>query len=421
MSQQHSAISTMSGLPTVLTCCALVLVVPAFCAATDDSLESIQSRIAALSAKRASSTTGRFSVNGTNRLENASLMGWCEDIADRVESITGVPLPFEKRAVRLVVQAGVTAAPGGVAVRHGLQAGRCLHRVSLRDYDAAYALRGRQALCRVMLSSYVDKSLSAVLALPPWLWKGVEQNLLPSARNENIEHVLSAWRAGELASIWEIVGDGEGEDPRQLAIEGQDRLSAYGVFVRWLSALPGRKKRFQVLFERLVSGVPVTVESLQSLVVPVDAPTRADEAWDLWLLRQRHVVRTLGSVSTRTIDELRSELLIYPGACGIPLDVELPRRAALARLLPFRRSDWVSAFIRSKRRRLDLLAAGRAEAFQSIVAELGEILSALESDASDIVLLQRLDTAEAALDYLAARVRAAGGALVDSDAQETDN
>jgi hypothetical protein len=423
-SQMHprrcGAIPTMVGFPFVLTCCALLLA-PALCVVADDSRDALRSRIAAISSQSAHSISGRFAVVGSNRLENVSLMDWCEDIADRIESLTGLPSTLGRRSVQFSVQEGTTETPGGVAIRHAQQGKKRIHRIFLRNYAAAYTPRGRQAICRVVLADYVEGPIDALLSLPPWLWKGAEQNLLPTVRIEGFERVLALWRAGKLISVWDLVGEGQGDDPRQSAMEGQDRLAAYGAFVKWLSVMPGRRARFRALFAKVASGQSITVKTLGPLVTATGDRMRVDEAWDRWLLRQRHIVYTPGAVSTRTVDQLRSELLIYPGACGIPLDVELPRRATMVWLVELRRRPWVSTFVRNKRQRLDLLAAGRSEAFQAIVTELGEFLSALESDAADVVLLAHLKTADAALNYLAERVQAAGGILTEPAATEVQN
>ena len=196
---------------------------PTLCADEPLSIDEIQSRIAAIAERSSSSASGNFIVTGANRLENVGLVGWCEDIQERIETITGLPVPFKQRTVRLIVQAGGVAAPGGVVVRHTQQGGELIHRVHLRDSAAAYDRRGRQAICLAIMAGYVGPSISAILELPPWLWKGMEQNLSPDIRAANMEQALARWRTGELDSVWQIVGPG-GPDPRQAAIEVQNRL-----------------------------------------------------------------------------------------------------------------------------------------------------------------------------------------------------
>ncbi len=387
------------------------VLMPSFCAATDDTLESIRSRIAAISEMSSRSISGHFIVTGTNRLENVALASWCEEVTDRVESVTGFSLPFNNRTVHLNVSAENAALPEVLYVQVVRRGNQWFHLVYLEDYDVAYSSEGLQRLCASLLAAYVGVSLNATEpAFPPWLVKGVEQNLWPKVRAENIEKVLALWRSGGLISFWDILGDGSPVPPDRL--DDPQRLAAYGVFVHWLTDLPTRQKRFQALFKQLSAGQPLTMEKL-TLLVSEGGELRADEAWERWLIQQEHVVYALGMVSTRLIDQLRSELLIYPGVCGIPLSVELPKGSLLAQLVPLRKEDWIASFVRQKRSRLDLLAAGRSESFRSIIVRLGQFLSNLEKGASGAVLLRRLEAVNAALTQLSEKVEAAGGILTE--------
>ena len=394
----------------VLWCCVLL---PSLSAAGEPSLESIQSRISALSERRVRSTSGRFLVIGTNRLESVALAAWGEDIAERIESITGLPIPRKDRMIHVVVAPGSIDVPGGVAVRHHQRGKQFVHSVHLSAYALAYETRGRQALCLAILAGYVDAVPAAVLSLPPWLWKGIERNLSSRERAQSVELVLALWRSGKLLPIRDIVGDADFA-ARPVGVDDPQRLAAYGAFVHWLKDLPQHRDRFKAVFDHVISGTPITVARLAPLVSLVGHPARAgDEAWDRWLMKQEHVVYAPGSVSTRVVDQLRSELLIYPGVCGIPLDVALPRGSTVIGLIAYRKHDWIQSYVRQKRSRLDLLASGRSDAFQSNVAQFGAFLSALESAAPDTLLVGQLNAANAALARLAKNVEAAGGILAD--------
>jgi hypothetical protein len=394
----------------VLWCCVLL---PSLSAAGEPSLESIQSRISELSKGRVRSTSGRFLVIGTNRLENVALAAWSEDIAERIETITGIPVPRKDRMIRVVVGAGSTDVPGGVAVRHRQQGKTFVHSVHLSVYASAYEPRGRQALCLAILARYVDTVPAAVLSLPPWLWKGIERNLSARERAQSVELALALWRSGKLISIRDIVGDTDSVATPAVDDDPQ-RLAAYGAFVHWLTALPLHRDRFKAVFDHVISGTPITVARLAPLVSLAGRPARAgDEAWDRWLMKQEHVVYAPGSVSTRAVDQLRSELLIYSGVCGIPLEVALPRGSTVFGLIPYRKHDWIPRYVRQKRSRLALLASGRANAFQSNVAQFGDFLLALEGAVPDTILVGKLNAANAALARLTKKVEAAGGILAD--------
>lgn len=381
------------------------------------SLDEIQSRINSISELSASSGAGHFIVVGSNRLENVTLIGWCEDARDRIAAVTGLPVPFKQRTIRIIVREDCTDAPGGAAVRHARQGDALVHRIYLRNYDAAYGRRGRQALCHAILAGYVAPSVDAALALPPWLWKGIEQNVLFGIRAANMELALERWREGTLDTVWQIIGTGVG-DARRNAIESDDQLVAYGAFVHWLASLPNRRKRFQTLFDKVASGQPISVATLTALVPSVKEGMGIDDVWDRWLMQQEHVVHLPGTVSTRIMDQLRAELFLYAGAGGVPLDASLPRGATFTDFIPRRQADWVPAAIRNKRSRLELLAVGRASAFLELIRQFDEFLSGLESDAPDTLLLDQLAAAYVSMGILVDQVEGSGGLLRDESSDD---
>jgi len=382
------------------------------CVAEPLSIEEIKSRINSISALSASSSSGHFIVVGTNRLENVALIGWCEEARDRIAAVTGLPVPFKQRTIRFIVREDCTDAPGGAAVRHARQGDALVHRIYLRNYDAAYGRRGRQALCHAILAGYVGPSVEAILALPPWLWKGLEQNVLFGVRAANMEVALARWRDGTLDTVWEIVGTGV-EDGRGNTIESDEKLIAYGAFVHWFASFPKRRERFKELFDKVASGHPISVATLTAMVPSVGEGMGIDDAWERWLMRQEHVVYLPGTVSTRVMDQLRADLFLHAGTGGVPLDASLPRSATIADLVSRRQEAWIPEAVQDKRHRLELLAVGRATVFRELVRQFDEFLSGLESDAPDTLLLERVTAAYVSMGILADQVEGSGGLLRD--------
>jgi hypothetical protein len=393
----------------------LCLSAVSLCFADPETDEDIRAHIASIANRSVTSSSGHFVIVGTNKLENLRLAGFCEDVSDRIASITGLSVPYDNRTIYVTILDGGVSAEGGALVRHGGNSDSTFHNVDLDSYETAYSRRGRQALCHVVMAGYVNPSLQAMLRMPPWLWKGVEQTLDALQWAVVIERVLSLWQQGKLPSVLLIVGSGDGLDPRSKNIEEHDQLVAYGAFVRWFAALPDRKMRFQAVFDRVQSGEPVNVAFLQSLVASGSKVYSIDDSLDLWLMQQRQVVHALGLLSTRIMDQLCAELLIYPGACDIPHSIDIPAGSGMSALIPFKRSEWIESFVRSKRRRLELLKAGRSKSFRTVVDRYFAFLAALESQVSDRKLEILREDAEAALLELNKRVEAAGGILLEQD------
>jgi hypothetical protein len=376
--------------------------------------QAVRARIAELSEISVISAGGHFVVVGSNRIENVSLAGFCEDVSERIESITGLEVPFEKRTVRLIVHSEGAVLPGGVSVRHAREADVVIHRIHLGSYAAAYSERGRQAICHTVLAGHVMPPLDAALKMPAWLWKGIEQELSTDIRRENMERALTRWSNGDLLSAWQILEVGSDAPPRDEA-DDRGRTISYGVFVRWLAAAPRKRERFGRIFEITSAGRAISAQDLTTMMVPAGSTQSLDEAWDRWLMQQRHVVHAIGQLSTRVIDELYAELLISPGVCGIPLSAKLRRDASMADIVPLRNAAWIEGFVRSKRSRLELLGAGRAQAFRQVLARFVRFLVELDGKTSDDALLGMLADAEDALSALAGAVEAAGGILRENE------
>jgi len=390
---------TMNILKTYIYCLVFI-----FCVSTyaDQGISSaeIEARVAELSALSVRSVSGNFIVIGTNRVENFALGGWCENAAKQIEQMTGLPVPFDNYRVNLVVGQDNKGVPSGAVVRYSRNGQKKSSRVYLENYDGAYKRRGRQAICCAILAGYADLSLGERVFMSPWFWKGLEQNILFDVRSRNMEQVLADWRAGKLMSVWDIVGRGNlGQlDKRAEMVESQEKLATYSVFVRWLSSLPNKKEIFRTIFD---GSEYISVSGLEDLIVDDDSGMSLDEEWDRWLLRQSRVVRSYAGISTRIIEQLRSELLLYPGTYGIPLACEIPQGSPLVWLIKFRDAEWISQYINRKRGRLNLIVAGYDGDLLRVVGLFDEFFSSLEKDVPDVLLLKRLREAKRALTALA--------------------
>jgi hypothetical protein len=381
-------------------------------AASEISLAEIEARIAALDNLSTKSASGHFVVVGTNRVENFALARWCEDASTRMKSITGMKVPFNNRRIILIVGRENSAESGKAYVRYAAPSDRrCIARVYLKDYDAAYECKGRQATCCAIISAYSGSAPETMLSMPEWLWQGIEQNLLFDVRSRNMKIVLSDWRSGKLMTLNSIISAGNFTEPGnkdKKTSRQYNKLDAYSVFVRFLSSQSHKKKIFVTLFN---SKKRVNLEDMSRLVLEPESKITLDEEWERWLMKQSKVVRSAVLVSTRVIEQMQSEMLLYPGACGIPLASEIPRGAPMEMLVRYRKAEWLPQFVNSKRGRINLIAAGHKGEMAQVAAMFDEYLAGLETEKSDILLLKQIGAACAALSTLAEKVKQAGGII----------
>jgi len=389
----------------------LLLLPAAVSAAGEISVAEIEARIAALDKLSTKSASGHFIVIGTNRVENFALARWCDDASKQMKSIVGMAVPFNKRRITIIVGNKKSIGSGDAYVRYAANGGISIGRVYLKNYDVAYERRGRQATCCAIIAAYSRSAAETMPVMPDWLWKGIEQNLLFDVRSRNMEIVLSDWRTGKLPPFNSIItADSSAGNTTDKSAGMGKKLAVYSVFVRFLASQPQKKKIFGTLFNLKTR---IGLDELKLMIIGSDAGITLDEKWERWLMKQSKVVRSAVLVSTRVIEQIQSEMLLYPGACGIPLASELPRAAPLETMVRYRKAEWLPQFVNSKRGRLNLIAAGHKGEVAQVTAMFDEYLAGLESDKSDMVLLKQIGAAYAALNTLAEKVKKAGGIVYE--------
>jgi cell division protein ZapA (FtsZ GTPase activity inhibitor) len=82
-------------------------------------------------------------------------------------------------------------------------------------------------------------------------------------------------------------------------------------------------------------------------------------------------------------------------------------------MVRYRKAEWLSQFVNSKRGRINLIAAGHKGEMVQVAAMFDEYLAGLESKKSDILLLKQIGAAYVALNTLAEKVKNAGGIIYE--------
>ena len=366
----------------------------------------IRKRIAALSRASMRSASGNFVIVGTNRLESFTLARWCDSAVTRITNITGITPRLEHR-----ISVNTGAANTGTAfVSYQPPGALFAAKVYLNGYTAAYETRGRQAICCAILAYYKKNPSSEMLKMPDWLWIGIEENLLFDVRSQNLEKTLTMWRKAALKPLRYYLFPSTVLSRHHTTDKTAQRDAVCSSFVHFLTSRSNRKALFSALLEEN-RGKNRT--SLEKLVCGNISNTGLEELWERWLLQQDNVIRSSTSLSSRTIDQLRSELLLYPGTCGIPLDSGIRRGEPLDNLIKHRKAEWLPGLISLKRGRIAITAAGRGREMASVAALFDRHLAGLTGRESDKQLLARLACAYTALRKLADKIEKADGMLYE--------
>jgi hypothetical protein len=368
----------------------------------------------------------RFVILSPETLDNMEAGRWAEAMTDRVASILSEPLPFDRREIRIVIRPSVSASTetvteaecGPLAVTRKLEAGRLVQRMVVPRLDCLAADPVRMAFCRLLLQGFVTPAQRgpAPVEVPRWLIVGVMRNLGREQRQADAFAMVREWRAGRVPPLadWLRRADGEWDD----TTDGPTSA----LLLAWLVAASEGNELMRRLFDHIAAETTLQGDWLATELVGEGARISDLEiAWDAWIMRQQRKVFVPGSTPPAVLQQLYGELLLYPGAFGIPLASGIERGAEFDALISQRKADWIDAFCRAKQMSLRALAVGRGAVVQDTVERYTVFLDALVRGKRTSRLERLLSEAEAARHELeAAMKRPDPGALDEAKHDSTD-
>lgn len=351
------------------------------------------------------SSSGRFMLIGTNRVELLMMGRWLEEVVTRVKRVTGLTLSQSDRDFRVIV-----TGKGALSADQALIDGRLSQRLRVPDSATAYSVEGHQTACRLLLSGYVSRISSGPLTIPPWLWIGVEQNLSPRVRRQNMMHILNVWSSGALPPLRQVLFGSRIPDP-----------AGCGVFVQWLTSSPNRSTLFKAIFRQLEERGTVSLDWLSARLPSGPGFDAIDTRFGRWLESRSTLVHEPGSVTSLLLRRLDAELLLSPGECGIPLSAQRTGEDRLVHLIGLRDESWVLGCVQTKRNRLAWMSVGTGKGFQRVAHAYIGFLDGLRQGANENELQALFAAAEEMRIELVAQVEESGGVLREqSDEFEED-
>lgn len=261
------------------------------------------------------SASGRFLVAGARHASNAPYARWAEETATRLERLLGITLSAAGKApIEMVVSIDKAAGPAVIATCR--REGTLLRTLTVNESHQPDLELMEEGLCSLLLDGVVDdlrraRGLSPRdPAVPVWLSMGIAQNLAAETRNRNRKLVVS-WSPPadrpEAATVlrWRSLPEGW---PRNRAL--------CGMVVYWLGSMREGSGAYTLLLEGLAGDEGVGPEWVADRVAKVASVAMLERAWQEWLGRQGRTVQDLGALSSRLLEQLRSELDLELPAAG---------------------------------------------------------------------------------------------------------
>lgn len=357
-------------------------------------------RVVDVSVSRSSS--GRFLVFGKVSIDRFAITRWAEDLTERLERTTGLTVPLSPSdPVQISIRESEREEGYAMIEPHGT--GPVL---VILNHPKVHAEQAQEVFCRLMLGFCLqtrtkERDRPGGGEIPWWLSEGVSQNLFGGLRARNSAEVSAAWQEARLPPLREIIRK---RDP-DLGRNRDDLLfiALSGSLMGWLLSGSEPSQGIEPLFAALAAGRDVTPATLAEAAPQCASLNQLDAQWDRWLLRQRRFVFDPGKSTSLSLDQLKAQILLYPGTSGIPFVENRLRRRDFRGLLDVRDAPWFSAFVQAKRQSLRVLAVGRGAEFGSVVDLYCRFLDALEDpEQQEDTLREMLADAETALKSLEA-------------------
>lgn len=356
----------------------------------NDPVAAARQMVAETSSVR--SPSGRFLVVAQDRMQAYDFVRWAEDLAVRLERLTGAELPSGMEPVLKAFfledetdQQSVSIAPA--------TGGYTVHLTNYSSNLVESAMEAVSWCCMQMAAERRYGRLAEGVAFPGWLSQGIAQNLYAEIRKRNSEYILEKWRSGMMPSLQEIMGVGVSV-PRS-----EDLRMARGVFVAWLISF-GRDKGFlNKVSEKAVAKSDFGSGDLLD-VLSAAGIKDLDQAWDAWMLRQKRTIFLPGDTTVDDLVWLRRQLLIYPDDFDKGFKSNTLPVLGLEDLLEFKSEEWVHKAAGAHLFEMQLKSAGRSDEIRDVVSALALYLEGVLSEEADWRLKRRLKTARVKFQQL---------------------
>jgi hypothetical protein len=344
---------------------------------------------------RLKSNCGRFVVLGTNRVWAVHLLRWAREMTDEAERLTGLPMAFRGRTLEITLgDAGPDAAR--VTTVQAMTPAGLVQRLVIADYRGADLEEAEAGICRLLLGGRVaDLALRGGTVpgggtggtwwdVPEWFYRGLARNLYPGLRADNAATVLGTWRTGRLPTLERLLN---GTPPPG----GEDRAlyrAAWGLLIGLVRERPDEEAVFDRWVRLAAAGGKLDADAVAAAL----SGGRQDdlqEAWENWIVRQKRIVREPGVTAAADVVSLKNLLLVYPPEQG-RAGWATGRVLALEYLVEHRGEDWVADVAREKALALQLLSAGRGEAFAAAAGVFVDFFTRLAAQEEPAELLRLL-------------------------------
>ncbi len=357
----------------------------------------------------------RVAGTGLDAGGKLELLNFLETARSRLKSLLGAPARSLDYETSVIVQPGAEDSPATIDWRVETGTRPELHLL-LRDPAAAEAREVVYRYYEALLMADVvaagwrpemAESKSVLRredggAFPGWFAAGLARLPERIRRQDDAEAVLDRWSHAALPCLEVLVAQFSPYADTNPALAAQ--------LLAWFLDYPERYQRYSSLKEQLSRGDSWDRALAEAVGGPGTGLADLDSDWDKWLLARRWTVLTPGQTHPALAGRLRSQLVMWPGASGVPF-AGFPYREKLepSDLIALRRESWMTVAASLKLAQMQRLGGGRTADFQEVTGAYALFFDNLHRRRSASRLQRSLKQAEKLLQEYERRQNDAEG------------
>jgi len=249
------------------------------------SFDSISENTAVDSVTRnaVTSFSRRFVVQGGLSGQNLELALWADDILEKIERLTEMPVPFIKgHKLNIVLKENVEKGAERVIRRQHFEEGKLYQLIEVKGYQVADQEDLLEAITGLLLNRYVvieqgyEKRREEIGRVPDWFSVGMAQVLFPELRARNYVLVHQAWSNGILPQLTDYLT--EEYLPRGRWVN----KAMAGLVFEWLQG-SSLEMPYKQLFRHWGKGKSLGFTELSRIFPGLKNETDFLKTWDVWM------------------------------------------------------------------------------------------------------------------------------------------
>ncbi len=326
------------------------------------------------------STSRRFVVQGLRAQDAAAIALWTEEVARRLESLVGRPVPVKGHMPLELVTRSETGGAARVITAQGYVDGQVQQRVVMVNPDQLDQEDLLEGLCRLLLNRHVialqsSRQRAAELGdVPDWMSVGAAQTLYHEIRVRNARLMLSRWKMNHsfpLAGILNL---------QTLPGGRWNEKALCGLMTGWLATWPDSSQRWGRMFDRLAAG-RIIDDTWLAASAGYGSARDMNKAWDVWLAQQC-VQHDWARGPVQRLGDLRQALRINPDDYGVAVERDVAVPLVPAAMIDLRKRPWMDALTARVALKIQWLAIGQPAELQDVVRGYVSFMDALTARAS---------------------------------------